>query len=113
MARFSFPVFGVAALVGVVGCSSGSDSGAPASGASGNAGSGASGGQLAVGGAGGVDASVVFMPGGASGTGTMFPVPSDFVPGEFGGYKLGDPVTAQTPTGGGATGADGAAGGDV
>jgi fibro-slime domain-containing protein len=45
--------------------------------------------------------------------GVGVPVPSDFVPGDFGGYKLGAPVTADTPTGGGSTGADGGRGCDV
>jgi len=41
------------------------------------------------------------------------PVPSAFVAGDFGGYALGDPVTAQTPTESGSSGVDGGKGCDV
>jgi fibro-slime domain-containing protein len=97
----------------VCGCGS-SDGAAPsATPQAGGSGTG-TGGQSSVGGSGGSDGGFVFTPGaGAPGTPIPVPVPADFVPGEFGGYKLGDPVTAQTPTGGGASRADGGAGCDV
>src|SRR4029078_10949852 len=44
---------------------------------------------------------------------TGVPVPTDFVPGEFGGYKLGDPVTADTPMATGSSSKDGGRGCDV
>lgn len=107
------------AIVAVLGCApacGSNDSEATAGSSSaggGSAGSAGSGGASA-GGFAGSDAGFIFMPGaGAGAPGVPVPVPADFVPGQFGGYKLGDPVTAQTPTGAGTSRADGGTGCDV
>lgn len=102
-------VLSASVLLCVAGCGSKGESpsaGSPSAGGGGNAGSDSSG----TGGQG----DVILSPGGGAGApSTSVPVPSDFVPGEIGGYKLGDPVTAETPTGGGTTGKDGGTGCDV
>jgi len=60
------------------------------------------------------DAGLVFLAQDASSTVPLgVPVPTTFVSGQFGGYALGDPVTATTPVVAGSSSADGGAGCDV
>lgn len=97
--------FRVALVAGSLGCCAfgcGSDSGN----GSGKSGTGGSGGGL------------IFQASGGSASGpsspsSPVPVPANFVPGEFGGYALGEPVTTDTAVGVGSNGADGGNGCDV
>jgi fibro-slime domain-containing protein len=103
-------VFSASVLLCVAGCSSsgsnGSEGAGPRLATGGNAGFGsnATGGQ----------ADPIFSPGGGTGSPlTAVPIPTDFVPAEIGGYKLGESITAETPNGSGSTGKDGGTGCDV
>lgn len=111
MARHALVAVACSALSGALACS-GSDAAAPLGSPGGTGGSAGSTRDAAT--APPDSGAVIFVPNDAARLEPMgFPVPSTFVAGEFGGYALGDPVNAQTPMGGGSSGADGGHGCDV